>query len=926
MGSRPESTRRLLALAIALSALAAGALPLHAQTGRIVGRVVDQQTGAGITGVGVVVVESGAGVLSGVDGRFAIPDVAAGTVSIRAENLGFGTKTVTGVVVPPDGAIEVNISLSPQALELEAISVTAAAERGSVSRALDQQRTATNIVNAITAEQISRSPDGDAAAAMQRVSGVTVQEGKFVFVRGLGERYTTTSLNGARVPSPEPERKVVPLDLFPAGLLQSITTSKTFTPDQSGDFSGAQVNIETREFPAERQLTLSLSGGYNTRATGGAIASAPTMGREWLGFAGNERQLPQPIAAAGDLLQTPPQTEVNRLVRSFRNAWSPISKDATPSGSVGVSMGGTDPIFGQRISYLGSLSYSRSVDVREEMVRAYALPTENGSTREIDRYEGTLGTSSVLWGGLLQLSSLLGPKNRVVFNGTYNRSADNEARAEAGASDNLGQNLRIERLRFVERNVFSTQLKAEHELSERHRIDWVGTLSGVARKEPDRSEIVYSQLSDGSGNPLGYGWFSGSNESAVRTFGDLDENALELAANYRLMLGSAARPSYLKLGGLLRNTDRDASNRVYSISAFGLSLNDLMLPPEQIFDGRFADASDSHFRITPLSQGGSYTAEDRLTAGYLMADIGISNRLRVIVGARLEVDDININGQSTLLVPFVKDTSYTDVLPAVSVNFQLSEGMNLRLSGSQTLSRPEYREQADVTFREVLDGEAIRGNSNLTRTRIQNADLRWEWYPNAGEIVSVALFGKRFEDPIERVYLATSGTRLLTFVNADGANNYGVELELRKRLGTLSQALEPWTVFANATIMESEIDIGTGTSSQTSPSRAMVGQAPYVVNAGLTWARPTGSTSATMLYNVVGERIVSAGILPLPDVYEEARHVLDFSLRVGLTGAISAKLDAKNLLDSSFEQTQGSVTREYYKTGRAFSVGLSLRR
>ena len=926
MDSRPESTRRMLASALALLVLVAGALPLHAQTGRIVGRVIDQQTGAGITGVGIVVVESGAGVLSGVDGRFAIPDVTTGTVSVRAENLGFGTKTVTGVAVPADGAVEVNISLSPQALELAAISVTAAAERGSVSRALDQQRTATNIVNAITAEQISRSPDGDAAAAMQRVSGVTVQEGKFVFVRGLGERYTTTSLNGARVPSPEPERKVVPLDLFPAGLLQSITTSKTFTPDQSGDFSGAQVNIETREFPAERQFTLSLGGGYNTRATGGAIASAPTIGPEWLGFAGSERQLPQPIAGAGDLLQTPPQSEVNRLVRSFRNAWSPITKDATPNGSVGLSMGGTDPILGQRISYLGSLSYSRGVDVREEMVRAYALPAENGATREIDRYEGTLGTNSVLWGGLLQLSSLLGSKNRLVFNGTYNRSADNEARAETGASDNLGQNLRIERLRFIERNVFSTQLKGQHELTERHRFDWVGTLSGVARKEPDRSEIVYSELRDASGNSLGYGWFSGSNESAVRTFGDLDENALELGANYRLMLGSAARPTYLKLGGLVRNTDRDASNRVYSISAFGLTLDDLMLPPEQIFDGRFTDAGDSHFRITPLSQGGSYVAEDRLTAGYVMADIGVTDRLRVIAGARLEVDDINISGQSTLRVPFVKDTSYTDILPALSLNLQLSESMNLRLSGSQTLSRPEYREQADVTFREVLDGEAIRGNSALTRTRIQNADVRWEWYPNAGEIVSVALFGKRFEDPIERVNLATSGTRLLTFVNADGANNYGIELELRKRLGTLSQSLEAWTVFANATIMESEIDIGTGTSSQTSPARAMVGQAPYVVNAGLTWARPMGGTSATLLYNVVGERIVSAGILPLPDVYEEARHVLDLSLRVGLSAAISAKLDAKNLLDSSFEQTQGSVTREYYRTGRALSVGLSWRR
>jgi TonB-dependent receptor len=752
-----------------------------------------------------------------------------------------------------------------------------------------------------------------------------VQEGKFVFVRGLGERYTTTSLNGARVPSPEPERKVVPLDLFPAGLLQNITTSKTFTPDQPGDFSGAQVNIETREFPADRQFTVSLGGGFNTRSASNPIPSGPTTSREWLGFAGSERQLPQSIVDAGNLLSSPSQTEINGLVRSFRNAWSVDSKDPAPNGSFGLSVGGTDPVFGQRISYLGSLSYSRSVDIREEQVRAYALAGSNGSTSEIDRYEGNTGTSTVLWGGLLQLSSLVGASNRLVLNATYNRGSDNEARSENGNSENLARNLHIERLRFVERNVFSTQLKGEHELAERHRFEWVGTLSGVERKEPDRSEIVYAELLNPStGESRGYGWFSGSNEAAVRTFADLDENAAEFGANYRLQLGTT-RPTFVKIGGTYRNTERDAVNRAYSISAFGLTEAERKLAPEEIFDGRFAQEDDSHFRITPVSQGGSYSAEDRLKAGYAMADIGLSVRLRVIAGARVEVDDIRIHGETTLLQPFTKDTSYTDVLPSLSVNYSLGENMNLRLSGSQTLSRPEYREQADVAFRDVIGAEVVRGNSRLTRTLIQNADLRWEWYPNPGEVVSVALFGKRFKDPIERVNLATSGSRLVTFVNAQGADNYGVELELRKRMGTLAQALEPWTVFANATLMESTIDIGSDISSQTNPERAMVGQAPYVVNTGLTWAIPSGRTSATLLYNVVGRRIVSAGALPLPDVYEEARNVFDLSLRMALTQGISVKLDARNLLDAPFEQTQGSVTREYYRTGRALSLGLSWR-
>ena len=223
--------------------------------------------------------------MTAVDGRYLFERVPAGPVSLRARMIGYGPKVVTDIVVPEGGSVAQDIALSTEVVQLEEIAVTAEAERGTVNRALDEQRNATNIVSSITAEQIQKSPDSDAGQAVQRVSGVTVQDGRYVFVRGLGERYTTTSLNGARLPSPEPERKVVPLDLFPASLLEGITTSKTFTPDQSGDFSGASVNLKTREFPARRVVTFSLSGGLNGTAAGKELARAPRVGGEWLGFA-----------------------------------------------------------------------------------------------------------------------------------------------------------------------------------------------------------------------------------------------------------------------------------------------------------------------------------------------------------------------------------------------------------------------------------------------------------------------------------------------------------------------------------------------------------------------------------------------------------------------------------------------------------------
>jgi outer membrane receptor protein involved in Fe transport len=888
-------------------------------TGRIVGRVIDAQTGAGIPNVTVEVLGAGAGALSGVDGRYVISSVPAGTVTLRAQSIGYTAKTVTGLEVSAQGAVEQDIVLATAAVALSAIEVTAAAERGSVSRALDMQRTAAGIVNAVTAEQISRSPDGDAAAALQRVAGVTVQDGRYVHVRGLGERYTTASLNGARIPSPEPERRVVPLDLFPAGLLQTITTAKTFTPDLPGDFSGGQVDIRTREFPAQRQFSLSTGAGVNDRVSGAVLPGAPTTGAEWLGMAGSRRALPQSVAAAGDFTSPIPQSRLNGMINDFRNAWSAQRRTGRGSSSLGASLGGTDAILGRRISYLLSGTYSYADEVRAGETRARALAGAGGVAREIDRFTGETGRSSVLWGGLLNASTLLGQHSRFFLNSTYNRTADNEARLEVGSSENHGDiPMHIERLRFIERSIYSAQLGAEHALGG-HALDWSVTASGVRRNEPDRSEIVYARTTDDAP----FRWFAASNEGAVRTFGSLRENNGEAAVNYRIGLGTL-NGAQLRVGALARMTRRDADNHAYSISALQLPVAALELAPEQIFDGRFTGEDQGYLRITPLSQGGSYTADDQLQAAYVMADIGLTRSMRLVGGARIERSALDLVARATIgSQTFPVSPRYTDVLPSVALNVSLTDAQNLRFSVTRTLARPEYRELANVQYREVLGGENVLGNPNLRRTLIDNADVRWEWYPAAGEILSVGLFAKRFADPIERVHLATSGTSVVTFVNAAGAENYGAEVEMRKRLGFLAEALEPVTAFANATLMKSSITLPEGASSQTNDSRAMVGQAPYVVNAGATWAPDWRGMSATVLYNVVGRRIESAGELPLPDVYELPRNVLDVSLRTSLLGGVLLKLDARNLLDAPYERVQGAVLRQYYRSGRSYGVGLS---
>jgi TonB-dependent receptor len=536
-----------------------------------------------------------------------------------------------------------------------------------------------------------------------------------------------------------------------------------------------------------------------------------------------------------------------------------------------------------------------------------------GAVRETDRFVGDVSRVGVLWGGVLNLSTSLGGDHRISLNNTYNRSSESEARADSGSIELTGLELIVNRLRLVERSVRSNQLRGEHGLG-RGKLEWTLTSSGVTRAEPDRSEWV---LDTSNGERR---WYAISNEAAVRTFGDLSENSLEGGADYHLSIGAGERHR-LSFGGMVRRTDRDAENTSYSISALGLPEEATALTPAEIFDGRYTGDDDRFFLVVPLGVGGSYAAEDRLAAGYGMLEFALTDRVRVIGGARVERSEVTVTSDPTFGDTDVANPVYTDVLPALAVNVDLTDRQKVRFSASQTLARPEYRELSAIAYRDVIGEELVRGNGDLRRTLIQNLDARWEWYPGADEVVSLGVFAKRFDGPIERIYLPTSGSRIVSFANAERAVNYGVELELRKSLGMLGSAGESFSVITNATLVRSDVKV-VGEDAD----RPMVGQSPYVVNAGLAWSPADGRTSATVLYNLFGRRITSAGAGVLPDVYEQPRGILDLSLRHGWSDHFSLKLDAENLLDAKYEFSQGGVVRESYRTGRSVSFGVSWRR
>ncbi|HEX5817262.1 MAG TPA: TonB-dependent receptor, partial [Gemmatimonadales bacterium] len=820
--SRMSGVGRMLAVLVLM--LAPGSLVAQQETGRLVGRVVEGEQGTPLAGALVEVTGTSIKTATAVDGRFILQNVPVGTVSLSVRLIGFQPKTVTGLAIAKGETTEQNVSLSNSVVQLEELAVSAEAERGTVNAALEEQRNATALVNSITSEQIAKSPDSDASQAVQRVSGVTVQDGKYVFVRGLGERYTTASLNGARIPSPEPEKKVVPLDMFPSALLEGVTTSKTFTPDQPGDFAGAQVNIKTKEFPSRRTVAFSVGTGFNPRVAGTAMISPIRETLDPVAFGSGERALPTAVAGT-DFTQSVSATQNNTAIESFRNAWSAPTRTGAANANFGLSIGGTDRVFGQNLGYVFSGNYGYGQEIRDDQSRGLALAGANGAAQQIDLYQGQTGRYSVLWGGIANLTTNIGSHTQLALNNTYNRTMDNDGRREQGFSENLATTLDIQRLRYVERSVFSTQLAGTHALGVRHRLEWAGTFSDVSRKEPDRSEMVYALDNDPvTGQPRS-AWYGISNEAAVRTFGDLQENAIEGKLDYTWYLGASADGrTAIKVGGLARSVDRDAINDVYSVSlAASLPQSALEVTPEQIFDGRYTSGDQQTLRLTPLGQGGSYVASDRLLAGYAMVSLPISRRLTAVAGARIEDSRVTVDATPTLGATVRTEPTFTDVLPSLALTYALNDNQNLRFAASRTLSRPEYRELAPLLFREVIGFDNVLGNASLRRTLIDNLDLRWEWFLSGSEILSVSAFAKRFQDPIERVYLASSGTRIITFVNAKAATNYGVEFELRKNLGSLSSSLTPFTVFSNLTLMQSEIEIDNSAASVTDQNRRMVG-------------------------------------------------------------------------------------------------------
>ncbi|MBB4638071.1 TonB-dependent receptor [Longimicrobium terrae] len=923
------------------------------EAGRIDGRVVSAASGEPVPGAAVSVAGTALSVQTGPDGRFTLPRVPAGRRDVRVERLGYAAKSVTGVQVNAGRSTELEVALDARSLMLEGVTVTAEQERGSTGALLRERRQAATVTDVVGRRQIEASPDADAGAVLRRVPAAEVREGKYVYIRGLGDRYGNVTLNGASLPSLTPDRKSVPLDMIPSNLLESVVTSKGYTPDLPGDYAGGLVQLRTRDVPPQRILRLTTAMGYNSAGSLRQGWLFDGCDADWTAFA-TCTDLPESLPGDTVAFGTGGQTaeERARIARAYSGVlpWTPTRREIPLNRGVELTYGDELRILGTPVGVISSLDWSDSYAARDGYVsRTVQGNITPGVLQYITDYSASgYGGRDVSLGGLAKVSVPFGSAHRVSLSGIMNRLQEDRVEILEGyASLTSDGHFATPQLARVQSTLWNLQLDGEHRLG-RPVLEWRATRSRSERYEPG-SRASLLRGAGGGTEAGGYDGIGGTLESEYDWLneppggrvlhGDMDETAwsggVDLTVPFRLR-GADAR---IKLGGALDLRERDALQRTLLFrvddAARGTPLDSLFS------DGNIGTVvSTREFTRSDDSSVG----ESSVRAVYGMLDMEPLPRLRVVLGARVEAARQEVNAVNQFGDPAADlegtrgFNESTDVLPALNLTWRLTPRMNLRGGFSRTLARPQFREIATFFYQDYFGGIAVQGNPGLRRTLIDNADLRWEAFPAGDAVLSTGVFFKRFHGPIEPLVVALGFKSLSqTWINTREADTWGFEAEFRSALGFVAAPLRAVTLSANYALLHTEVDSvairfpldGTFIRRLTPETRSIFGQTPYLLNVGLGYAHPRAGTRVTALFNRSGKRLeLASAEAEYPSVYELPRSELDLVLEQGLGRGLSFKLTGSRLLGNrvrfvqEFDDGQRVVSRGW-DAGRTVNLSLS---
>ncbi len=910
---------------------------VFAQTGKISGTVSDKKTGETLIAAAVKISGTTKAVGTDVDGKYTLGGLATGKYVIEVSYIGYVTKKIADVEVKDKETTSFNIVLEEStANTLNQVTITASFKQESVNSLYAKQKNSAVISDGVSSDQIKKSPDRNTSDVLKRISGATIQDNKFVVIRGLSDRYNNATLDGAALPSTEPNRKAFSFDIVPSNLVDNLIISKTATPDLPADFTGGSIQIITKDIPDNNFFSFGIGQGYNTASTFKDFKSGVRNATDFLGFDNGDKSLASNFPSTSRIVNKQlSQAQSIAAMKSLPRDFNVYTNTALPTQNLLLTLGHVKS-FNEGKNKLGallSITYRNAQNINNEVIRDYA---------DVD-YKDNVYKFSTNIGAIANFAYSYG-KSKITFKNIYNRTYDDNFLSRTGLNSGVGGGVDVKFYAFdlMQKALLKSTLEGTHPIGEKSgKINWSVSYSNILNDQPDQKKVSYYRNRSDIGTP---NYVFNANVTTLgkentRLYSKLDEDAYSAAINYTLPVKMFGQISTFKTGVSTLYRDRTFDARFLGLLLNTSSPDAASIRQRSIGTLYGTDVlSNGSYSLDEIpGNADSYTANSMTNAGYLMLDNKFGKKSRLVWGVRVE--QFNVALDAKLKNPLTSvDDNYLDILPSANYTYSLTPKVNLRASYYRTLARPEFRELASSS---VYDYELLafqQGDPNLKEAKIDNGDIRFEFYPQAGQVISVSAFYKRFHNAIESFNNDGTGSRTITYINTDKVNVYGIEFEFRKTLDFIAQTdfLKKTTFYTNVSIIKSKIETRNTGINLLEPNRPMVGQAPYVINGGLQHSFLNDKLSFNALYNRVGRKLYVAGGVLFHSIWEQPRDVVDLQLAMKvLKNKGEVKFNAGDILnqrtlfyydndqDKKYSVAKGDYTASSYKAGSNFSLAFA---
>ena len=901
------------------------ALTVQAQTGVICGTVTDAKFKEPLIGATVSIEGTTIGAITDIDGNFRIEKVQPGKYILQASYVSYKTETIKDVAVVSRQETVLRIELSDADLQLQNVVVVAQRKLGTETAVLNTVRKSLPVVSGISAQQISKTQDSDAAEVLRRIPGITIVDDRFIVVRGLAQRYNNVWLNNATTPSSETDSRAFSFDVLPSSLIDNMMVYKSPSAELPADFSGGFVRLMTKNVPEGNTFNISYQLGFNTNATFHDFRLTTGHAIDYLGFGAGKRALPSGTPAH---LNDVNPSDAAAFTRRVNTGWDISHFTALPEQKLTFTMNRLFNIGDWKVGNITNVNYSTGYDyyeLKNNNYLSYDMTNDRSSYRY--KYDDVQYKNTTKLGALFNWSFMKG-NTKYEFRNFFNQRGSSSLTQRQGTDYYSEENIRKWESLYTGRTTYAGQLAGEHRWNDDvDKVDWTAGYAYAAYNEPDR-KVVKSMERKQDGELKYYV------SDPTRYYQDLKDNSFSLATNYEhiFTVSDLFKPT-LNAGvyGEYKKRNFDARRFVYNLLGNGYNRF-----AEWDYSSIFSDENISADRIymkESTNKSDSYTSDNLLGAAYVSAKLNYGEKLNANVGVRMEYYQLKLDGyESDGIKPVHLDQSSTEFFPSLNVAYSLTDKQQVRVAYGRSVNRPEFREVVPYVYYDFALDANITGNVDLKNAYTNSVDLRYEFYPSPGETVTIGGFYKYFADPIEQTYREAGSGLQYTYHNADHAKAFGVEVDIKKHLDFIG--LKDLSFVFNGAYIHSKVYFPEGSFER---DRAMQGQSPYLINTGLFYQNDTKGLSASVLYNRIGKRIETVGVPAqnpnddIPDIYEMPRNSLDLSFSKKLGNYVELKAGVKDLLNSKIEYKQfleltdaDGAKREVEQLVRSYRPGVTL--